>query len=156
MAPGFSRSRRLKLGVILVVVGVVVWVGGHGALRGWENQRRLVCASLLKNLAATAKLYAAATESAAPQPVVDVLIAQGLIDREKTFCPGNYGAGSNYVVIFPRPAAGETGDRIVIAFEPVSNHGGEGGHVVFADGHARFVLQPDYDRLIDATHLATK
>ena len=41
-----------------------------------------------------------------------------------------------------------TDPRTVIAYEPKSNHGNEGGNVAFADGHVEFIKGQRYDDLI--------
>ena len=36
----------------------------------------------------------------------------------------------------------------VIAYEPIQNHGGEGGNVLFCDGHVEFVLEANWEQTL--------
>jgi len=124
------RKRIVKVFCILVVTGLALWVGLHGAIRARELQRRLVCASNLQGIA---------TSSATTRQ----------IDLRLLICPSSGALISNYVIVQLREGM-PIDDRAVIAFEPKSNHGGEGGNFVFADGHAEFVLVPAYDELVNS------
>ena len=36
----------------------------------------------------------------------------------------------------------------VVLYEPLQNHGGEGGNVLFCDGHVEFVPQADWEQVL--------
>ncbi len=142
------RQRITKLLCILVATGLVLWVGLHGAIRARELQRRLVCASNLKGIATSSKIYGAGWDGTGS--FLEWLVATGQIDRRSLICPSSELSTSNYIVVprVPPPQDGPIDDRVVIAYEPKSNHGGEGGNVVFADGHTSFIRVPEFDELV--------
>jgi len=142
------RKRIVKLICFLLLTGCVLGVGLHGAYRGRELQRRMVCIENLKLLA---------TSSAETRQ----LRSQSLV------CPSSGSSASNYVLVplrtgslldlspgDSRVARLPVDNRAVIAYEPKSNHGGEGGNVVFADGQASFVPVPEYDELVHSAATA--
>lgn len=141
-----SPPSRVKAIIIFAVIGAVLYVGWHSAVQGWAQQRRLVCATLLKGLATTAKIY---TQEMGSPPVssIESMVSRGWIDPKSTVCPDHRGVTSNYVIVLPAIVGGGMDSRTIIAYEPKSNHG-DGGNIVFADGHSSYVRGVDYDRLI--------
>lgn len=142
------RKRIVKLVCFLLLTGCVLGVGLRGAYRGRELQRRMVCIENLKLLATSS----AETGQFMPRSLV---------------CPSSGSSTSNYVLVPPRTGSlldlspGDSrvarlpvDNRTVIAFEPKSNHGGEGGNMVFADGRASFVPVPEYDELVHSAATA--
>jgi len=161
-APGEFESfpptggQTIKQVVILLILGIVLYVGWHGAVSGWELQRRVACAANLKGIGTSAKIYGADLDWGDTPAVLEALIASGAIVRAQTICPGYNGPASNYRLVPAAPVEGKVDDRAIIAYEPKSNHRGEGGNVLYADGHANFVGVPEYDRLIESIEVVRK
>ena len=124
------RKRIVKLVCFLLLTGCVLGVGLRGAYRGRELQRRLVCIENLKRFATSPA-------------------ATGKLDPQSLICPSSGSSTCNYVLV-PLRQGVPIDDRAVIAYEPKSNHGGEGGNVVYADGRASFVPVPVYDELVSS------
>ncbi|MCP4245426.1 MAG: hypothetical protein GY778_00100 [bacterium] len=69
---------------------------------------------------------------------MQALVRAGYLNRKQLTCPG----GGPFVFVpaaYEAPPDGQVNPRTVIAYEPLSNHGGEGGNILFADGHVEFV-----------------
>ena len=113
--------------------------------RARELSKRLVCASNLKGIGTILLIY----ENDHPgqgAPTLDDLVAQGDLVPDQLVCPSSGLNTTNYVIV---PGAVGSGDRnAIMAYEPKSNHGDEGGNILFADGHVTFVRVPEYDELI--------
>lgn len=142
------RPSRLKGLVIFLIAATVLYVGWHGALLGWEQQRRLTCAAVLQRFAAAARVYAQEVSPPTASSLTQTMIERKWIEPKNAVCPSYPGAMSNYVLVVPIASATES--RTIVAYEPKSNHGGGGGNIVFADGHSSFVRGEDYDRLVSA------
>ena len=141
--------RHAKFLIISLTVAATAYVGIHGAIRGWELQRRLICTSNIKSLGTSAKIYFASGWDGAT-PALDWLVRNEPATAQQIKCPS--ATQPNYVIVLPSgpPGSDPIDNQSIIAYEPKSNHGGEGGNVLFADGHASFVRIPTYDEMIDA------
>ena len=143
-----ARPSRLKGLVILTIAAAVLYVGLHSAVLGWEQQRRLTCAAVLQKLVGAARVHARELSSLPAKSPIDAMIERRWVTPDSAICPSKPGGTSNYVLVVPMLDAADS--RIIVAYEPKSNHGGDGGNIVFADGHSSFVRGEDYDRLIQA------
>ena len=144
------HKRRLKLVLVVLTACAAAWIVAWASGRAIELRSRLTCASNIKNLGTALKIYGSA-DRGSMDASVDWAITNGLIDAGSTICPASGLSKSNYVWVRPLDRA-SIESNAVIMYEPKSNHGGEGGSVLFADGHAEFVLGADYDRLIESVH----
>lgn len=117
--------------------------------RARELSKRLVCASNMKAIGAAWKTYAS-DHPGEGIPTLDWLIDRGSMAPNQVICPSSDLTESNYVVVRYEPGDADRGmdNRAVVMYEPASNHGGEGGNFLFADGHASFVRVPEHDQLV--------
>lgn len=143
------NSSNLKLAVIILAVCAGVWLIAWAGGRSVELRKRLICTSNIKNVGTTLKIYSVADQGSL-DTYIEWAVASGLIDPSSTICPSSGLSKCNYVWIPPLDTA-SIESNAVIMYEPKSNHRGEGGNILFADGHAEFVRGAEYDRLIEST-----
>lgn len=119
-----------------------------------ELSKRLVCAANLKGIGTSMKIYEFDNPSAGRLTLQD-LVDRGDIMSEQLICLSNEFGNANYVLVSPvKDVPDALPPRTVMLYEPKSNHGDEGGNILFADGHVEFVKSPEYDSLIAAIPLA--
>jgi len=122
---------------VVVVVLVAVPLVRHAR----ELSRRRVCGAQLKGLAAALHVYAADADGhpfASAEEALQALFEAGDIAPEQLVCPSG---GEPYVFVWPQPqgkrAAELSDSRVIIAYEPLCNHG-VGANILYADGHIDF------------------
>jgi len=131
---------------LLVLAGFVYFLVLPMLSSARELSRRMVCASNIKGIGTTWMVYAKDYPGEGVAPL-EWLITTGRITPEQTICPSSGLTESNYILL-PFEPRDLTDNSTVIAYEPKSNHGGEGGNFLFADGHVSFVRVPEYDQLV--------
>ena len=133
----------MAIGFLIVVI--VVLIAARALVGARELQLRLVCCSNLKGIAASFNIYGPEGWDK-KMPPVEWLIAKGYVEPRQAICPSLGDTHSNYVLL-PPLASGPGSNSAIMAFEPKSNHG-DGGNVLFADGHAEFLSGGDYDKIV--------
>ncbi len=132
-------------GASLLFLPVLIAILLPSLSRARELSKRLVCQSNLQAITLATKLYLADTDMTSIP--IQVLIDEAYLEPRNTTCPAVQDIGSNYVIL-GMPADPGADPRAVIAYEPKSNHGDEGGNIVFADGHVEFIKGQRFDDLI--------
>lgn len=142
--PWRTSTRRIVIGVsaLLVVVSPVTIPAFY---KSRELSRRLLCQSNMKGIAMSLKVYAYPGPGTSAE-ALQSLVERGIIAREQLVCPSS--GQSNYMVADRVLQLWRLADNAgPVLVEPKSNHGSEGGNVVFGDGHATFERGADYDRI---------
>jgi hypothetical protein len=112
--------------------------------RARELSKRLVCGANLKSIG-TAMLIYANDYPGQGTPSIQTLIDMDLVEPKQAICPSSSLNQANYVVVQgARPSP--SGNRPLV-FEPISNHGDEGGNVVFEDGSVDFLRREKHDEM---------
>ena len=129
---------------------MILSVGVGFLVHSREMSRRLTCQRNMQSLGAALRLYARESPGRAAGDL-DGLLQRGLVEEEHLLCPTSGLTTSNYVLVVSDGVA--PGPPTVIMYEPKSNHGGVGGNVLFADGHATFLRGAAYDAAVSSLQL---
>ncbi|MCH8250908.1 MAG: DUF4190 domain-containing protein [Planctomycetes bacterium] len=116
--------------------------------RARELSKRLVCSANMRAVAISAKTYAEDNDGMMPTPL-SALVDEGYLTPRQLICPSSGLNKCNYRLLGIDPAE-PTDGRTPFLYEPKSNHGGEGGNIVFADGQATFERAQSYDKILSA------
>ena len=137
----------------LIAVPILLAIMLPSLSRARELSKRIVCSSQLQAIGMAMTQYSLSTGAACTD--FDQLLDAGYVSPGQFRCPSDaQGPCSYYFVPHPDPAAEDYADpkRIVVYEHPLI-HGGEGGNVLWADGHVSFEKSPGYDQLIDSLTL---
>ena len=150
--PRATRRRRILWWSVAAVVVVAAVVIAVPVIRYTSKMsRRLECGRHLRDLGDAMTSYCAeceSTEFMSPQEVLQALVAQEKLTPEDLVCPAG-GAPYVWVPLPPGAVAMTVSDsRIIVAYEPVSNHEGEGANVLFLDGHIDFERAHGLEKLL--------
>ena len=131
---------------LLTVLPLMVAILLPSLSRALELAKRTVCGVNL--LAVDVSLRSYVEEHGQEPPDLTTLVDERLLG------PGVLNCLSVDPVISQTPpyiwirGADCTNAENVVLYEPLQNHGGQGGNVLFCDGHAEFVLQADWEQVL--------
>ncbi len=131
----------LVLGAVGVVVGLLVLAALIPATQAARaSARQVVCMSNLRQVGLVAFMYAQDDPENARPHDFDALLQTGHLTPDLLICPAKTNAPPTASYVWagrglPETATGQT----AMAFEPLANHDGTGGAVLFADGHVQFL-----------------
>lgn len=137
-----SRSRPRQF--VLVLAFLIVCLGAAIVVpKVRELSRRLACANHLKQLhTALVTLVADSGQSPDdPEEDLEAFLAQAR-------CPSGGGSYVFHIPFVSRSESRNIDPTMVLAYEPLSNHGGTGGNILFHDGHSEFVRRDRYLQLV--------
>ncbi len=146
-----------SLGIIaefLILGTLLLPSGGHPR----ETANRIMCASNLKQIGLAMQLYANENKGLYPPRLEDLLLTQDMT-AELFTCPttndtpapgttpqqqaANLSKGGHSSFIYlGNGKNSNTNAKVVLAYEPLSNHNNQGMNVLFADGYVEFLVGP--------------
>lgn len=143
-----GRGRRLRRWVLPTLVGLAIIGIALVLSRTSELSRRLVCGANMKGISACMKIYGSERESFRADPF-RALLDSGRITAEQLVCPSSgktvrdieedpYACYVPVVYDVPASEGGTISSATILLYER-DNHGGQGGNVLYADGHCTFV-----------------
>jgi prepilin-type processing-associated H-X9-DG protein len=119
--------------------------------RATELSKRIVCAANMKGIGTTLKIYTIDyPDQGLPTP--QLLVDLGYVMPEQIVCPSSSDepGDCSYILVPNAQMSLESGANTVILYEPLENHGDEGGNFLFADGHVTFERKEAYKELVQS------
>jgi prepilin-type processing-associated H-X9-DG protein len=155
------KSRRLAILSLLLATAVVftlAWLSFRERARA--SFGRVPCASNLRQLGQAARSYAMDFDGAFPRDLDDIAAYAPELRPAVFVCPDDaeatpgappfvLGRNTSYVWL-GEGLTDAVGSRVVIAHCSPAFHGGEGTHVLFADGSVRYVSNAELRELLNA------
>jgi prepilin-type processing-associated H-X9-DG protein len=159
---GAGRSGLARLGIVLGVVNLLLSAGMAATLPfALMNARRqamsVQCMSNLRSLGQATMMYAASNRGFMP-PTIDhvATMLPGAVGARTFACPACAGnaakppvvtgttVSSNYFYGAPAPRISQIKQpgRVVLAYEPPTNHDNRSMNALFADGHVEAITGP--------------
>ncbi len=131
---------------LLMVLPLMVAILLPSLSRARELAKRTVCGVNLRAVDASLRSYIEEYDQEPPN--ISVLIDESSIGSEVLNCPSVDPASSRTPpYIWIRGADCADADNVVL-YEPLQNHGGDGGNVLFCDGHVEFVAQAVWEQVL--------
>lgn len=159
--PGRTRWPFWALGGLLVLVVLVsTLLNLLTPHEDWETARKIKCASNLKQIGLAVLVYSNAHRGHYPDSFEEMLLTEGL-GSEVFTCPntndtkapgatpaeqaGNLSKGGHlsYVYLGKGMNSISVAGKTVVAYEPLSNHAGNGGNILYGDGHVNWEDKTD-------------
>ena len=111
-----------------------------------ETAKQAVCAANLR--AVEAALLEYVEKHGQEPPNLTALVDENMLDPRGLICPSvNPAVNQMLPFIWTRNVDCDDAENI-IAYEPIQNHNGDGGNVLFCDGHVEFVLEANWEQTL--------
>jgi len=142
-----NRTTSIWLGVGVAIGSLIILGLWPSVNRGRELSNRLVCQANMQAIDAAMRL-SPGDESVPSAARIDRLAQLGHIQEKQTICPSSGTDQRTYRIVGGATLSASSLPGAVVMFEPNSNHGGMGGNILFADGHAAFHTGSEYDAIV--------
>jgi prepilin-type processing-associated H-X9-DG protein len=127
-------------GMSLMMVPLLISILLPSLSRARELSKRLVCGANMKLIGTSMKIYA--NDYGGEVPIFESLVASGELFEKHFLCPSSDALiGDLHACYELIPDANRLAGQMnaVWMYEKPDNHGGEGGNVLFTDGHVEFI-----------------
>lgn len=129
---------------MLVVVFLIVCLGAAIVIpKVRELSRQVACANHLQRLHTALITLVTHSERSLDDPGDDL---EAFLEQAR--CPSGGGSYVFHIPFVSRSESRNIDPSMVLAYEPLSNHGGTGGNILFHDGHSEFVRRDRYLQLV--------
>jgi len=119
--------------------------------RARELSKRAVSAANLRGVGVACMMYASNHDGMLP-PDLNTLVKEGMLTPQALISPNDDSGGPSYQYVAGGLKHDDLDSRAAIAYEGRGLNRGEGGNVLFADGHVEFLKMPEYGRVISETN----
>jgi prepilin-type processing-associated H-X9-DG protein len=125
--------------------------GARELSRARELSKRLVCGANMKGIGTTYMLYANDYPDQG-LPNLQRLVELGYVMPKQITCPSSddQPGDCSYILVPNAQMSLESGANTLVLYEPLENHGDEGGNFLFADGHVTFERKEAYEELVQS------
>jgi prepilin-type processing-associated H-X9-DG protein len=158
--PAVYRGRGMAIagictgGASLAIVPLMISIMLPALSRARELSKRTVCAANMRGIGQALLIYAQ-DDGMFPEKGADWqarLVNAGIVMPTQFLCPSDTRvSGSLFYYV---PGYGDDSDPAqIILYEDPTIHGGEGGNILYQDGHVAFVKSPQYEKEINAITL---
>ena len=142
-----AAARRVKLLVAgLVCVALFIWIlaAAMKQRRVHELVRRAACSTNLQAISQACHIYGNDYDEWFP-PSLQTLIDMGHVTPAALQCPSESNpSGLVFDYVYVPGLQGTVPSDWILAYEDPANHNGEGGNVLYVDGHVEFLKEPEF------------
>lgn len=141
----------------MLLLPLLVAIGLPSLARARELSKRTVCRANMMGIGQALYIYAQdEPKGMFPEAGADWmgrLTGPGHVTPMHFVCPSTADMSGDCSYIYVPGYGTSSNPAQIILYEPPENHGGEGGNILYLDGHVSFVKSPQYEQAIAAITL---
>lgn len=160
-------------GLTLLLVPLMIAILLPSLNRAREQANRIKCASNMRQIGQSIAMYANSNSNHFPDKLEDLLQSDPSLDRSVFVCPSDNkapptstsvqaaqqeiasGKNCSYIYVGADLTASATADTVIL-FEPLSDHGGQGMNVLFADFHVEWLTKSEAQTILNQQAAGTR
>ncbi|MCH8054331.1 MAG: DUF4190 domain-containing protein [Planctomycetes bacterium] len=131
---------------LLMILPLMVAILLPSLSRARELAKRSVCGANLRSVEISLRTYV--DDYAQEPPSLSALVDENRIGPAMLKCPSADPVTGQAISYLWVGGVDCTNGENVVMYEPLQNHGGEGGNVLFCDGHVEFVPQTEWEQVL--------